>query len=167
MKHLDNLTNSEEVAECAALVMETVPAVQRAIRAEMRRLRPADLSVLQFRALRFVYLHPGAALSDIAQHVGLTMATVSKMVDGLVERDMLRRQPSKLDRRRMMLTLTPGGQTLLQTTEQATGQHLATLLTPLSQAERQIVAQAMEILKPLFAVEADQTSRADEPTEEK
>src|SRR5512136_3296462 len=99
---------------CAQEVLEVVPLVMRTIRAEMRRHRTADLSVPQFRTLSFIDHNADASLSDVAEHIGLTLPSMSKIVDGLVTRKLVTRQTHPTDRRRMTLTLTTRGQTALE-----------------------------------------------------
>ena len=99
---------------CAQEILEVVPAVMRAIRAEMRRHRTADLSVPQFRALAFINGKADASLSDVAEHIGLTLPSMSKIIEGLVTRKLVTRQTHPTDRRRLMLALTARGQTALQ-----------------------------------------------------
>ena len=78
--------------ECARQILEIVPMVMRAIRTEIRSHRGSELSVPQFRVLIFLNRHEGASLSDIAEHLGLTLPSTSKMIDGLVARNMVTRQ---------------------------------------------------------------------------
>lgn len=136
--------------ETAHEVLEAVPAVMRVVRTEMRRHTTLDLSVPQFRALGFVHRHPGASLSDLADHIGLTLPTMSKMVDGLVERKLMKRQMHASDRRRVTLELTARGNTLWQSAREATQAALAERLALLADQERATIVQAMQILQPLF-----------------
>src|SRR5512139_1559729 len=135
---------------CAQEILEVVPTVMRAIRAEMRRHRTADLSVPQFRTLAFIDRKADASLSDVAEHIGLTLPSMSKIVDGLVNRKFVTRQTHPTDRRRMTLTLTTRGQTALQASRAATRACLAEELAALSDRQRDTVVQAMEILRPVF-----------------
>ncbi len=137
-------------AACAQEVLEVVPMVMRTIRAEMRRHRTADLSVPQFRTLAFVDRNADASLSDVAEHIGLTLPSMSKIVDGLVARKLVTRQTHPTDRRRMTLTLTARGQSALQSSREATRACLAEDLATLSDRQRETIAQAMEILRPVF-----------------
>ncbi len=137
--------------ECAGAVMETVPLVMRAIRAEMRSHRSPDLSVPQFRALRYVSRHAGASLSDVAEHLGLTLPSTSKLVNRLVERGLLTRANAPDDRRRMVLEITPDGQTVLNAAAQATHARLMEQLAALSAEERTAVLAAMRSLLRVFA----------------
>jgi DNA-binding MarR family transcriptional regulator len=155
MKSFEALTNAPvDEEECAALLMDVVPLVMRSIRAEMRRHR-ADLSVPQFRTLAFLRKHEGASLSQVADHLGLMLPSVSKMVDGLVARGLLTRKDSSADRRYVALALTARGRSALASARKATQLHLAQILRALPQDERPSVVRAMEALRPVFAAERE------------
>ena len=67
--------------------MEVVPLVMRHIRTGMRTHRMRGLSVPQFRTLIFLNRNEGACLSQVAEHVGVTLASepASKVVSALAE----------------------------------------------------------------------------------
>ena len=136
--------------ETALDVLETIPLVMRAIRAEMRRHRQAGLSVPQFRALAFSRRQPGASLNSLAEHLGLTPASTSKMVDGLVERGLLERKTSLEDRRRITLTLTPPGYAVWEESFKHTQAYIAKHLARLNEAEREKLQTSLRMLTPLF-----------------
>jgi DNA-binding MarR family transcriptional regulator len=135
---------------CAQEILEVVPIVMRTIRAELRRHRAADLSIPQFRTLAFIDRNVDASLSDVAEHIGLKLPSMSKIVDGLVARKFVTRRTHTADRRRMTLALTARGLTALQASRAATRACLAEDLAALSDRQRDIVVQAMEILRPVF-----------------
>ncbi len=140
---------------CAQEILDVVPVVMRTIRAEMRRHRTADLSVPQFRTLAFIDRQTDASLSDVAEHIGLTLPSMSKIVEGLVARKLVTRQTHATDRRRMMLALTARGQTALQTSREATRACLAEDLAGLTERQRETIGQAMEILRPVFTPQGE------------
>src|SRR5512147_1152134 len=140
---------------CAQEILDVVPIVMRTIRAELRRHRTADLSIPQFRTLAFIDRNVDASLSDVTEHIGLTLPSMSKIVDGLVARKLVTRQTHPTDRRRMTLTLTARGQTALQSSRAATRACLAEDLTALSDRQRGTITQALEILRPVFAPQGE------------
>jgi len=142
--------SSMSLDECAREVLETVPLVMRTVRVEMRCHRTADLSVPQFRTLNFLHRQAGASLSQVAEHIGLTLPSMSQLVDGLVERKLILRSTHATDRRRITLTLTARGQSVLEAAHGATQAALAEKLAALSAQDRTIVVQAMQALRPLF-----------------
>ena len=74
---------------CAATVVAVVPQLMREIRTEMRQAAPAGLSVPLFRALIFARNHPGASLTALAAHLGVTLPTASVGVDKLIRLGLL------------------------------------------------------------------------------
>ena len=136
--------------ECAGQILEVVPLVIRAIRAEMRSHRAPDISVSQFRALAFINRRKGASLSDVAEHIGLALPSMSKMVDGLVARKLVKRATHPRDRRRLTLSLTQQGRAMQKSARTATQRFLAAHLATARASDRAIVAQAMAVLRPLF-----------------
>lgn len=137
--------------QCAREVLEVVPLVIRVIRAQMRRYRSPALSVPQFRALVHIEANPGASLSQAAEHIGITLPSASVLVDGLVQRNLVSREPHSGDRRRVTLTLTQRGKQTLQQSKENTQAFLAERLATLTEAERTKVAQAMHTLRDVFS----------------
>ncbi|MBI1876757.1 MAG: MarR family transcriptional regulator [Chloroflexi bacterium] len=141
---------SVSVDTCAQEVLEVIPLIMRAIRAQMRRHRALGLSVPQFRTLAYLNYYQGASLSDAAEFIGLTPPSMSKLIDGLVARQLVAREISPDDRRRVTLALTSAGRAALQAAREATLAYLAQRLAELSAEERATVGQAMQTLRPLF-----------------
>jgi len=132
-------------------VLDVVPAIMRTIRAEMRSRRGADLSVPQFRALFFLQRNPGASLSTVAEHLGLTSPTVCKMIDGMVSHQLVTRRTSSTDRRKVILTLTVEGRTILEKARSGTQARLMEVLASLTPDDRDSVHHVMQLLHPLFS----------------
>lgn len=137
--------------ETAREVLEVVPLIMRTVRTEMRGSSAHDLSVPQFRTLGFVHRHPGTSLSDVAEHIGLTLPSMSKLIDGLVERKLIVRESRANDRRCITLALTARGRTLLDCAHESTQMSLAERLSALRDSERATVVRSMRMLHPLFA----------------
>ncbi len=137
--------------ECANQILETTPLIMHAIRAEMRSNRLPELSVPQFRMLGFLNRHEGASLSDVADHMGLTLASMSKMMDGLVTRGLVTRQTHAQDRRRVALALTAEGRRTWERAHEATRACMVGWLAALSAPERDTVVEAMRILRLIFS----------------
>ena len=141
------MPNSAE--QTANELLEVVPAIMRNVRAQMRNHRGLDLSVPQFRSLAYLTSHDGCSLSDLAEFIGLTLPSASKLIDGLVMRKLVTRDPSSDDRRRIMLRLTESGWVTWNTAYVATRSYLSELLTILSDVDRGTVIACMQLLRPL------------------
>lgn len=81
-----------------------------------QRLRPYGLSDIEFRALISVYsLQDTAAYpGDLCSSLGNSPANITRITDNLVERGLLSRVADERDRRRLLLTITPQGEQLIQ-----------------------------------------------------
>ena len=143
---------------CAHEIMDTAPQIMQAIRMEMRRGRASNISIPQFRTLRFIQRNPDSALSTLAEHLGLTLPSVSKLVDGLVKQKLITRKESTADRRRLTLMLTTAGASIVDAARAGARANLATKMAGLSNAELQTITTAMLLLRPLFINQSEQTS---------
>lgn len=135
---------------CAGELLEIVPAVMRAIRAQMRSTAAKELSVVQFRTLAFLDRNRGASLSDVKDHIGLTLPSVSKLVQGLITRGFLQREEDPSDRRRNSLAATAKGKRVLEAARAVTRQSLAGRLAGLDDETLASVLEAMHALRPFF-----------------
>jgi DNA-binding MarR family transcriptional regulator len=143
--------------QCARDLMDTAPQIMQAIRIEMRRGHGADLSIPQFRTLRFIQRNPDSSLSALAWHLGLMLPSVSKLVDGLVKEGLVLRQESPSDRRRLILALTAEGEAIVNTARANAQTGLAKALERLNSAELETVHQAMLLLQPIFPSQAGES----------
>jgi len=137
--------------QCAHEVLEVIPMVMRGIRSELRIHRGGDISVPQFRTLLFLSRNENASLSEVAQHIGLTLPSMSNTIDMLVARRLVTRESHPADRRRMTLALTTPGRATLGSALKATEAYLRGLFGTLSSGERATIIQAMQTLRPLFS----------------
>ena len=136
--------------ECAREIIDVVPLVMRVIRSEMHAQRGPDITVPQFRSLRFISRYPDVSLSDVAGHIGLTLPSMSKMINGLVNRGLITRNPSTIDRRCIVLAVTKRGNEILKTAEDNTQAVITKTLSTLSNDERELVVRTMLVLQRSF-----------------
>jgi MarR family transcriptional regulator for hemolysin len=94
------------LSACATRLVSVAPLLMREFRAEMRRSAPADLSVPLFRSLILASSRPGATVSELANHLGVTLPTASVAVAKLGARGLL--EPAAPGQRPRLL-LTPAG----------------------------------------------------------
>src|SRR5512135_2320831 len=140
---------SKTIEETARQVLEIVPAVMRTIRAEFRSQRSRDLSVAQFRTLAYIKNNDGASLSSLAAHIGLTLPSMSKLIDGLVSRGLVTRNSDQEDRRKICLCLTAIGKDELESAYEHTQAFLIDKLSGLAKEDLDMVGRSMQILKSL------------------
>ena len=136
--------------EAARELLEVVPVIIKDIRSEMRSRRSADLTVPQFRTLAFVDRNAGTSLSAVANHMGLSLPSTSKLVDGLIGRGMLTREDNPSDRRRVKLGVTNHGLTILNISRRGTLTYLTDKIARLSLEDREVIVKAMKAMRSVF-----------------
>jgi DNA-binding MarR family transcriptional regulator len=110
----------------------TDPHVRRAVRAlalSARRLERAggDLTLAQYRVLALVAAGDERS-SLVAERLTAAKPTITAVVDGLVERGYVVREPIAGDRRSLRLVVTPAGQAALATSETAMADAISDVL---------------------------------------
>lgn len=140
----------EEAVRAAGDLMEAMPAIMQFVRVEMRRQREPSLSVPQFRVLAFLSHNPDSSLSDVAEHIGITRATASPLIDRLVQRRLVDRREDPTERRHIRLKLTPEGHDRLEEMRYGTRQKLAELLNELTSEELEQVSTGLKHLRRVF-----------------
>ncbi|MDM9383953.1 MarR family transcriptional regulator [Chlorogloeopsis sp. ULAP01] len=136
--------------ECAARVMDTIPLLMRFIRADMRTHSADSLSIPQLRSLAFLKRNPGASLSEVAEHLGVTCATASTTIERLVQRNLVQRTDHPQERRRVVLNLTQQGKQLLEESQDKTRAHIANILENLTPEQVSQIEEGLTLLKNVF-----------------
>jgi DNA-binding MarR family transcriptional regulator len=107
-------------------------------------------SLPEFRALNYLSQYPEASLNVVAEHLGLTPPTASKLVQKLVTDGVVARKGAT-DRRRVCLSLTESGNAALSAARVETRQQLAECLGSLNQKELNAVSMALKALGRAFS----------------
>jgi DNA-binding MarR family transcriptional regulator len=147
---LEQTSQKTTSKDCAATVMETIPLVMRAIRADMRAIGSTTLSVPQFRTLAFLDRNPGTSLSDLAEHLGVTRATASATIERLVQRNYVHRNDHPQERRRVVLKLTEDGLHHLEQARKQTRDRIADLFNNLTEEQILQIEEGLILLKQVF-----------------
>ncbi|HAX70224.1 MAG: hypothetical protein KPEEDBHJ_00094 [Anaerolineales bacterium] len=144
----------DTVRGTAERIIDVVPLVMRSIRAKLHELRAADINVHQFRAMLYINRNHGTSLSDVAAHVGVSLPTMSVLIDKLVDRKLVSRDArgGEEDRRKMCLFLTLQGQEELNVAYDFAQKFLMVKMSRLSKEELKTISQAMQILQDLFVI---------------
>ena len=136
--------------ECAAELLEVVPLIMRAMRAEVRRHGAPELSMPQFRALAFLGRNEGATLTDVSAFLGLGLPSASKLIDALVDAQFVIREIAATDRRRVRLALSKAGQRKYDTIVAESRSFLADKVAHFSAPQRQHLRESLAALRLTF-----------------
>lgn len=128
-----------ELPVTESLIMRAAMILGRDVNALLDRLlKPAGLVEGEFRLLMSLLAHGGnASAGDLCAALAQSPANLTRLADSLVERGLLSRDPDEADRRRMLLTLLPEGDRLLQELLPGVCREVTALFAGFSKTEKQ------------------------------
>ncbi|MGZ3788733.1 MAG: MarR family winged helix-turn-helix transcriptional regulator [Bacteriovorax sp.] len=142
-----------EPSEIAKKLMDVIPLSMNWIRAEMRSGIGAkakeELTVPQFRILASIYRGRNVAC-DIAKHQGISQAAMSKMIDSLVVRGLVKREANENDRRHFHLVLTSAGDSFFKKKRKNAQANLKEQISCLEKKDREDLERGLRALEKLL-----------------
>jgi DNA-binding MarR family transcriptional regulator len=110
------------------------------------QLGELNLGFTQLAALYALEDSGTMTVADLADTLGRSPSTVSRLANGLVQRQLIERSQDSEDRRQRTLRLTGRGQALLGLVDRARAQEFLSIVRPLPAAERAVVAMGVAAL---------------------
>lgn len=127
-------------------VLELVHAVMhdyRSLQYRFLRAGPHDITHMDGKVLRYFAYHPGATLSDLAQHSGRDKAQLARLIKGLRAQGLLQAEADERDQRSQRLTLTAAGRSVQKTLRQQAKKLGDRAVTGLTAPEREQLSQLL------------------------
>ena len=101
------------------------------------------LLVAEIQIIHTVGINPNTTVTELSRQLGLTKGTVSPIVNGLVERDYLKKARSSQDGRKLKLELTNKGETASQGYEKYAEEYVSQYAQEISYGEWVIVSETL------------------------
>jgi DNA-binding MarR family transcriptional regulator len=141
-------------------------ALQRWIEVSMHRsfrhlicyAREGGLSMSQLGALFHIHRMGSSGVTDLGDHLGVTSAGASQMLERLVQQGLILRSEDPSDRRVKQIVLTDKGLQVLQESMRTRQNWLYDLADALSDSEKETITAALEVL-------SDRAQHAGQPVE--
>lgn len=113
-----------------------------------QRIRPYGLNEVEFRTLMalFSYGQEPVYPSDLCSGVAQSPANITRITDALVDRGLISRVPSDLDRRRLVLRVTDKGEALVRELIPTMWLSVREVFEDFSAAEKQLLTELLKRL---------------------
>ena len=121
-------------------------SMDRSIRDFLRYSRESGLSMSQLGALFHLHRIGSSGVTDLGDHLGVTSAAVSQMLDRLVQQELILRSVDPSDRRVKQIVLTDKGLQVLQESTRARQRWLYDVAVTLSNPEKETITAALNVL---------------------
>lgn len=138
------MTNSPQFSRSLRKWMDTF--AHRSMHDSARFVKSSGFSMPQFFLLMQVYRREHCGISDLSDHLEITNAAVSQLVDKLVQAGMLTRSEDPNDRRAKKVELTSEGRAFIEQGFEERYRWVDELANALSDTEEKKVAEALSIL---------------------
>lgn len=112
------------------------------------------VTMSQAKVLYLVQAAPGLRMSDLSTRLGVSLSTVSGVVDRLVDQGLLNRRDDPADRRHVVLRLTDAGATQLELFRELNEGQIRTLLARIDAADLVVIGRALDVLAAAAARQA-------------
>lgn len=106
-------------------------------------IKANGLSLTQLNTLIRLYHTEACGISEVGEHLGITNAATSQMIQRLVEQGLLVRTEDAHDRRVKQVALTPAGRALIEQGIEARHRWLENLTTTLTPDQQAIIGAAL------------------------
>jgi DNA-binding MarR family transcriptional regulator len=112
----------------------------------MQFMQEHDLSFTHLNSLLFIHRAGCTNIHCLAEHLGVTKAAVSQMVDRLVEAGLISREEDPIDRRSKLICLSKDGESLVQKAFLTRRKWVPELASSLTEVQEQQACQIFEIM---------------------
>jgi DNA-binding MarR family transcriptional regulator len=131
-----------------SLVLRTWVEVfmHRSFRDFRRFMEGAGISHSQVGALMQLYCEDACGVSDIGEHLGISVPAASQLVDRLVQQGFLERIEYQADRRYKQVSLTSKGRQLMESGIEYRQKWMEQLTQALTPEEQQVISGALSLL---------------------
>ena len=131
--------------------LELADALRPAVLRLARRLRQTrdesvELTASQYSVLAALSIRGRLSMGELAAEERVRPPTVTRVVNALVERDLVRRTPAAHDGRQSLVDLTDAGRALLLANQRLRAEWLADRLAELNEAELDLLRTAVPLL---------------------
>ncbi len=125
-------------------------AMHTSMQAFRQHNRTSGLSFSQVTTLFRIYHHGPASVNDLAEHLGVTKAAVSQLLDKLVADELILRLEDPRDRRSKQILLTEKGRETVRISMQVRHAWIDELAEALSPEDKAAIQPALERLIACF-----------------
>lgn len=108
--------------------------------------RQAGLSMSQLGALMRLYHGGACGVSNLGEHLGVSSAAASQMIERLVQQGLLERSEHPDDRRIKRIAVSAAGRQLIAEGVAARRQWMESLTHALTQEEQALIIEALKLL---------------------
>jgi DNA-binding MarR family transcriptional regulator len=152
-------TEPEIFETCGFRILSAIRRIIRAVDIHSRKLHTEfDVTTPQMICIYALLRNDGITLSELSKAVSLSASTVNGIVDRLESKELMTRQRSSEDRRKVLLRLTDKGRQITREAPSLLQDRLSSALQSLPELEQVTIAMSLERIVGLMEAQHLETS---------
>ena len=132
MNDTDLLTETEHVSDVFTKIMLDLMSGSE------------EITMPQFQALKHISLHGSCSIGSLAEGLSVSQPAATMLVDRMLRKGLVIREPGKSDRRQMDVSLTSHGESLLEQIESERTDRLSKILSLIGRSDREQFVRSLE-----------------------
>jgi len=149
MYNLSSIPKTNLDDELVSALMDILPRAMRQLRVSNREQGAEHLKLPQFRVLAHVW-REAKTNKELADDIGLSAAAMSRVISGLVKRDLVQRVSNPQDLREARVQITRRGLILFKSIRRETGKKLTKRIQKLNRDEKMDLAQGLILISKIL-----------------
>jgi len=111
-----------------------------------RRFESQPITFTQWMTLMWLTMRPHGSPTELSQHLGYDMGSLTRVVDELEREGLVHRERSPHDRRAVQIAITAEGRKLAQSEKRFVVEQINTLVKPYSHSEIEVLISLLQRL---------------------
>ena len=103
-----------------------------------------EITLAQYQALKHIEHHGPCSIGSLAEGLGVTQPAATMLVDRMVKRGLVEREPGRTDRRQSEVSLTEHARSLISRAECERAERLSRVLSLMNPDEREQLLRSLE-----------------------
>lgn len=151
---MENTLSKEELRTLDELLTSTFNSILRIEERSLNNRLTEGLSIAELHTICAVGLHETNPMNVIANRLGVTLATLTVMINKLEKRSYVKRERSSKDRRQVLVALTAKGRKAMRAHDVFHKKMVESALADLSPEEEGVFVKAVGKIKAFFDQES-------------
>lgn len=156
---MENTLTKEDLKTIDELLSGTFNSILRIEERSLNNRLTEGLSIAELHTICAVGLHETNPMKVIAKRLGVTLATLTVMINKLEKRDYVKRERNSSDRRQVLVALTSKGRKAVRAHDAFHKKMVERALEDLSPEEEGVFVKAIKKIKAFFDQEGQEEQK--------
>ena len=152
---MENALTKDDLKTLDELLSSTFNSILRIEERSLNNRLTEGLSIAELHTICAVGLHEANPMKVIANRLGITLATLTVMINKLEKRSYVKRERSETDRRQVLVALTAKGRKAMRAHDAFHKKMVESALAELTPEEEGVFVKAVGKIKAFFDAESE------------